>query len=219
MHTKRSKSCIIYRLITLLVGIAATILTITDHLGPDSSPTMLFFTTWSVWFATLAGCLAFFNAVSGKPNCTAYSAIKFCASIMIIATFIVAGFVLPSKLWTASYWTLGGALKHFFLPILTVLDCFLFDNRGEYKPYFPLLGGVAPLTYWIVIISRFSAFRASCGGAIPSDLWYRYYPYGFTNCDNGHTLKGLCIMLAGILVGLILIGFAIYFAKRPKKSK
>ena len=43
-----------------------------------------------------------------------------------------------------------------------------------------------------------------------------YYPYGFTNIDNGHTLGFLIGLLGAITVGLILTGTVLYLLNRKK---
>lgn len=215
----------VFRILTVLVGIVATVLTFTDHvlsMGGDGIPTTLYFTTWSVWLALFAAVLVLFMELKNVSEDTKLGRfillIKFCANIMIIATFIVAAFVLPKKIWTSSYWTLGGTFKHFLLPVLTVVDSILFNPRHTMKVFDPFLGVVIPLLYWVIVIIRNLTFRSANGGMIPEALWDYYYPYSFTNFDNGHSLGGLCGMLAGILVGLILIGF-VYFVLDTKLKK
>ena len=85
------------------------------------------------------------------------------------------------------------------------------------KIIFSLYGIIIPVIYWTSVICRFVSARKNFGGRIPESLWFRYYPYGFTNIDSGHSLKGLVILLCGIGAGLILFGLLFVFA--DKKSK
>lgn len=217
-----SKTKLIERILWTAIGLIATILTFTDHItffNGDGKPVALFFTTWSVWLATVAAISSLISTIKDDdktPDCVLL--LKFCATIMIIATFIVAGFVLPDKIWKASYWTFGGTFKHFLLPIITIADTILFDEKNKYKVFYPFAGVVIPLIYWAILITRFCLARKGLGGSIPENLWGAYYPYGFTNIDNGHSLAGLIKMLAGILVGLIAIGFGFFFGKKNYKS-
>lgn len=220
---KNSKAKIIIRAIWLFTGVFATILTLTDHIsvfGGDAKPFALFFTSWSVWLATLAAAAGFASAVQKEEKTSQWILLlKFCAVIMIIATFIVASFVLPDKIWKASYWTLGGTFKHFLLPIITVADTVLFDEKDSYKVYYPFAAVVIPLLYWAAVITRFCIARNAMGGVLPANLWDAYYPYGFTNIDNGHSLAGLIKLLAGILVGLLAIGYGFFFGKKNFKKQ
>ncbi len=135
---------------------------------------------------------------------------------MIVATFIVSAFVLPDKIWMRGYWTAGSIFKHFLLPILTVVDALCCTPRGSYRPWQPFAALLAPLCYWVCVIVRFVRFRSASGGSIPQALWDSYYPYGFTNLDQGVSLGGLCGLLGGILVGLILCGYLVLLLRRRK---
>ena len=217
----------LYRIVLALVAVVATVTTFTDHVvafGGDGNPAALYFTSWSVWLALISAILALvlsFNKKidEKKGGGRAIRLAKFSANIMVIATFIVAAFVLPSKIWTPDYWTFGGIFKHFLLPILTILDAFLFDTRHVLKVFDPILAVITSLLYWVIVVIRFMFARANLGGAISEEFWGQYYPYGFTNMDNGHSIGGLCGMLGGILVGLILIGYVYYIVDHKGKKK
>ena len=208
----------------------STVCTFTDHLkalGGDGRPVALFFTSWSVWISCAAAALSLafeiFKKAKGVQNPQAsdqgvlHSLLNFCAAMMMIATFLIAAFVLPEKIWTANYWTFGSTFKHFILPIFTIADEILFP--GKHKKNFPLLGMVIPISWCFIIMRRALSARAFFGGAIPHDLWSQYYPYGFTNLDNGHSLKGLCLLFSAIGIGLILFGFLFLLLEKLKSGK
>ncbi len=214
---------LVYRIVWALIAFLATQCTFTDHLlsrGGDGRPVMLFYTTWSVWLAALVALTSLVSTSNqlGKGIRQGYNRIvpllKFCATIMIIATFVVSAFVLPDKIWTASYWKYGSFMKHFLLPLVTVGDEILFHPKRHYRAVYPLFGGLAPLVYWVVLIIRNVMARRAMGGSIPQELWDSYYPYAFTNFDNGHTLVGLCLLLLGIFAGLILIGLLFWLCDK-----
>lgn len=212
----------IYRIIWVLIAVIATIFTFTDHvsfMGGDGRPSTLFFTSWSVWLCLLTSILCIVPTIQKKNSVQQWvMLVKFCANIMIIATFVVAAFVLPDKLWTAGYWNPGSIFKHFLLPILTIADTVMFDEKDSYKVYYPIVGVVVPMLYWVIVVARICSARNALGGALPANLWDFYYPYGFTNFDNGHSLAGLCKILAGISVGLLLIGYGFFFGKKSYKK-
>lgn len=220
--TKNSKAKLIIRCIWLAFALIATVFTLTDHvgfLGGDSKPFTLFFTSWSVWLATLAAGSALVSTLNKKERTPQWVLlVKFCAIIMMIATFVISAFVLPDKIWKASYWTWGSTFKHFLLPLITVADTAIYDEKGSYKIYYPFASLVVPLIYWTAVIGRFCTARTAAGGTIPESLWDAYYPYGFTNIDNGHSLTGLIRLLAIILVALVAIGYGFYFGKKENKT-
>lgn len=216
----RNNFKIIFRSLWLIIALVATYLTLADHIvafGGDGRPVALFFTTWSVWTGLAAAILCLIFTLQKKEESGWIHYIKFTADLMLIATFIMSAFVLPEKIWLSSYWTAGGIFKHFLLPIFTVADLFLFDEKGKYHISFPVISLALPLVFWATVIIRALLARTANCGAISSELWPMYYPYGFTNLDNGHSLGGLCGLLAGIMCGLVLIGYGLYFVKRTKK--
>ncbi len=213
---------LIFRIIWTIVALIATFLTLKDHLtvlGGDNRPVTLFFTSWSVWLGALAAVLSLISTIKDDAKSPQINIlIKFCADMMLIATFVMSALVLPEKIWMSSYWTAGGTFKHFLLPIFTVTDSILYDEKNSYKISYPFLALVVPFFYWAGVIIRALVTRKLNGGSIPQDLWQMYYPYGFTNFDNGHSLGGLCGLLAGIMVALIIIGYSFYFAKKYSKK-
>ena len=207
-----------FRIVLTLVAIGALILSFTG-----SSPIALYFTNWSVWFAsamtflTLIGTLMSRSGNESLLDNGIFRLLKFAAQVMIFATFVVSSFVLPDKIWTSGFWTLGGAFKHCLLPVLFMADGILCDKRNSYKVAYVFTALIPPIAYWTAVILRFVNYRDSLGGAIPEAQWDQYYPYGFTNIDNGHTLTFLIGLLGGIAVGLVIIGFVFYSLNRKKR--
>lgn len=219
---------LIYRSVLLVLAVASlitsfTILNVASD-GGAVSP-FLYYTHWSCFVGEVVIIASFLSTliqfIKGKRegNNTFLPLLKFCANIMIIATFIVAAFVLPNKIWTKGYWTLSSVLHHFLMPILLVLDSILFDKKHSYRFSYPFFGLVLPLLYWIIVIARFTIKRNACGGTIPTELWDYYYPYGFTNMDKSSSYPFLIGLLAGICVGLLIIGFVFYIVDKLDKDE
>ncbi len=207
-----------YRSILTVVAICAVVW---SFLG--FKPVMLYFTNWSVWFAAAMTFLTYAGTIMSKAKGNekildnkAFRLLKFCAEVMIFATFVVSAFVLPEKIWTAGFWAPGSTFKHFLLPVLYIGDGILCDKRNSYKIHYIFASLAAPVIYWTAVIARFLSYRSSLGGAIPEDQWDKYYPYGFTNIDNGHTLTFLIALLAGIAVGLMITGLVLYLLNKKK---
>lgn len=212
---------LIFRILAVCAAIGAIVM---SFLGKQ--PILLFYTNWSVWFAAIMLILAltgtvlsYFKKDERLLNNNFYMMFKFASVIMIFATFVISAFVLPEKIWTADYWTLGSIFKHFLLPIIAVVDALWLDRKNGYKLYYSFTAVVPPLIYWIVVIARFLIHRAAVGGHIPEEDWWLYYPYGFTNIDKSASLGGLIGLLGGILVGLIAIGIGLYFVNKRKEQK
>lgn len=220
-ENKRVK--LIERIVWAVVALVATVFTLTDHLGflgGDYRPVALFFTSWSVWLAAIAAVLSLVSVIKNDEKTPQYVIlIKFCAIIMMIATFVISAFVLPDKIWKAAYWTPGSTFKHFLLPIITVADTVMYDEKGSYRVSYPFVSLIVPAGFWAAVITRFCLARTANGGALPASLWDAYYPYGFTNVDNGHSLAGLIRLLVIIMFALLAIGYGFYFAKKDYKRK
>ena len=218
---ENTKGRLIFRIILTAVAIGALIC---SFLG--TQPIMLYFTNWSVWFVvimtflTLAGTVMSYKSQNESLlDNKAYRLLKFAAAVMIFATFVVSSFVLPDKLWTPTFWRVESFFKHFLLPVMYIADGILCDKRNSYKIHYVFAALVPPIIYWTAVITRFCSYRNSLGGAIPEDQWNQYYPYGFTNIDNGHTLTFLIALLAGIAAGLTVTGFVLYLLNRKKEKK
>lgn len=210
------KSQLIFRSIVLAFGLVAFIFAVNEP------RVALYYTNWSCYFGFLAillgeigTCIALFRKNDKLLDNLVYKMIKVSSTVMIIATFIVAAFVLPTKIWTIGYWNNPGSIfKHFCFPILLTLDTILCDKPCSYKFWFAFTNPVPPLLYWVIIIARFMTARNSFGGHIPEEQWGNYYPYGFTNIDKSASLGGLIGLLAGILVAMIGMGIGLYFLNK-----
>ncbi len=114
-------------------------------------------------------------------------ALKGVAMMGITVTWLVAHFMLGS-------FTMGASLRvsirlvHYVVPILTILDCLLFDKKGQIKLTAPLLWTVFPLGYFMAIMGL-----AFFGKGVP------FYPYPFMNVEKlglTHVLVTVAVMLA-----------------------
>lgn len=210
--------------VVCLLGVINTLQVRLPSLGGDGKPLFLHFTTWTAWLCCLCALIGLvFNiiALASKKdlfNTSFYRCLKLATDAMAIVTFIIAAFVLPERIWTAAYWTYGWTIKHFLIPVLTVLETILFF-KSTIKWWEPLLASVPMLLYGCYMIPRVLICRAQHGGHIPEALWPNYYPYGFTNIDkNG----GSPILFFVLILGLaaLMIGVAyIYYAINKKASK
>lgn len=219
---------LIFRSVLLVVAVISLVTSFTilnkASDGGSISP-FLYYTHWSCFLAEFTIGASFISTlmqfIKGKRegNNTWLPLLKYCSNIMIIATFVVAAFVLPDKIWTVGYWNFSSIIHHFLMPILVVVDSALFDRKRTYRVSYPFLGVVLPLIYWIVVITRFTIKRNASGGHIAENLWDYYYPYGFTNMDKSSSYGFLIGLLAGILVALIAIGFAYWALDKLEKGE
>lgn len=98
---------------------------------------------------------------------------------------------------------------HYLVPALTLLDWLLFEPKGKFKKYDPLLWLIPTLTYFFMTIIRCEVFSKD-------------YPYSFLNLSNLGVLNVLSIILAftiiSLFLGYIIVGFDLILAHRHKQK-
>lgn len=213
-----------YRLLLAIIAIISTIISFT-HYGIDVngikiSPT-LYYTNWSVWLVTLSCVIYLYLSYEevikkrDKDNIL-FEAIYFSSVITILPTLILPAFAAPEKIWTAGYWTLGSIFKHFLLPMLFLIDAFLYAPKNKFKNYFPFISWIPSFFYWSIIIIRIIITRNYYAGYIPLYLQEHYYPYEQINFERGVSLKNLIMILALIGVAITLFGYGVIWLKKDR---
>lgn len=128
-------------------------------------------------------------------------ALKGVAMMGITVTWLVAHFMLGS-------FTMGPSLRvsirlvHYVVPILTILDWLLFDQKGQIKLTAPLLWTVFPLVYFAAIMGL-----AYFGKGVP------FYPYPFMNVEK-QGLPRVLITVAVMLAFFIALGYLFVLVDR-----
>ena len=138
---------------------------------------------------------------------------KYIFVVMILVTAIVYNLLLNSYSSVAAYFaSTKNVLYHLILPIMFVLDWFVFYKRGRVKPLWPLVALVIPLAYVIYILAR--AAVVSAAGMTVSVL----YPYFFLNVDR-LGWGGFLLWMGILLVMLLLLGYGLYGLDRFMSRK
>ena len=129
---------------------------------------------------------------------------KFLFVVMILVTAIVYNLLLNPYQSLADYFSsVKNSLYHLILPVLFLLDWFLFYRKGTVKPLYPLLAVGIPLAYVVYILAR--AFAVKTAGITVSVL----YPYFFLNVDR-LGWNGFLLWMGLLLAGLLLLGYGLY---------
>lgn len=128
--------------------------------------------------------------------------VKGAVTLAITVTLLVYHFMLVPTMFTMypSYrpFTLQDVLVHYFTPLMAIGDWLLFDPKGRYRWFDPLLWLSLPLAYLL-----FAVIRAQCISA-PGPTGSRY-PYFFMDFD---TLGwGVVPWLLGLTLGLLALGY------------
>ena len=216
---KSLKIKLIYRSITVLIAVVSLYFTVAGR----GARTLIYYTTWSVWFASLTSFCSFSRTVreirGERKTDEKFNALKFSSAVMIFATFVMSAISLPDKIWQAGYWTASSTFKHFLLPLAVVTDEIIFSKKGEHKWWFVLTSMIAPLFYWTGVLSRIFIARSFYGGAIPRAKGYDYYPYPFVYIDGGVSVSSIFLLLASVGVCLILISTLMVYLNKKAVRK
>lgn len=124
--------------------------------------------------------------------------LKFVFMIMILVTFILYNALLANYPSILAYFaSLKNGLNHCILPILFVLDWFLFYERGKARWTWPLLSILPPFFYVAYILTRAKLLEVTGRRAAV------IYPYYFLNLENlgwAGFLRWMAILLAAFLI-------------------
>ncbi len=140
---------------------------------------------------------------------SAFPRLKGATTMVIAVTFLVFHFLLRPILFEAGMEDYAASFAniavHYITPILFILDWLMFDKKGVYSRYDPLLWESFPLAYFI-----FAVIRAQVGGVIPQ-VGSRY-PYFFIDIDAYGGMVALYVL--GMAVFFIALGYVIVLIDR-----
>lgn len=98
---------------------------------------------------------------------------------------------------------------HYLIPALTLTDWLLFEPKGKFKKYDPLLWLIPTLTYFLMTIIRCEVFSNE-------------YPYSFLNLNRLGIFNVAAIILAFVVIslflGYLIVGFDLILAHRKKRT-
>ena len=137
--------------------------------------------------------------------------LKFVGMLGILLTFLVFNIMLAGAEGRdpQANWRVASLLFHVVLPILYILDWFLFYERKQCKWYYPVVSAIFPLAYAIFLLIQAVILKFDTSILIPNSTTPLIYPYFFVNLDTQGT--GGVLMWIGILaVGFIAMGFLFF---------
>lgn len=173
------------------------------------------FTNLSNYFCIAIMFVELVQSVKKKEDdyVTALPGLKFIGVLAILLTFIVFNFLLAPTREAYLNFKVNSILFHVILPIMYVVDWFLFYERRKIKWYLPLLSMIFPLIYVIFIYIR--AWLLDFNSEVPY-----IYPYFFLNLET-QGVGGVITWVLLLLVGFIVTGyifFGIDYLLKNKKS-
>ena len=146
--------------------------------------------------------------------------LKFIGMLGILLTFLVFNIMLAGAEGRdpQANWRIGSLTFHVILPILYIVDWFLFRERKTCKWYYPVASIGFPLFYVAFLLIQAVILKFDSSILIPTTETPLIYPYFFVNLDNlgaGGVLGWIGILSAAfVAVGFVFLGLDILLKRR-----
>ncbi len=207
MNLIKAISKIAIKAVLVIVGVLGIVLTAqsTEFMGGGS--VFFFFTVQSNIFIMLMALIFLINEVVVLISKKSFINqvllhIKYVATVAITVTFLVFFTMLAPLMGMDYLLSFKNFSLHAIVPILAIIDFFLFDADIKLTYKSSLLATISPICY-VVFVYVGAIFKIQYGKAL-------YYPYFFLNIDTNGFLfeKGTMgiipwiIILLGFIIGL-----------------
>ena len=146
--------------------------------------------------------------------------LKFIGMLGILLTFLVFNILLAGEAGRdpQANWRIGSLCFHVVLPIMYILDWFLFYERKKTKWYYPIVSIAFPIAYVIFLLIQAVILKFDSSILMPTTTTPLIYPYFFVNLDKQGVFGVL--MWVGILsVAFVIVGFAFFGIDKLIKTK
>ena len=147
--------------------------------------------------------------------------LKFIGMLGILLTFLVFNIMLAGAEGRdpQANWRIGSLCFHVVLPIMYILDWFLFYERKQCKWYYPIVSISFPLGYAIFLLIQAIILNFDTSILIPTTTTPLIYPYFFVNLDT-QGVPGVLMWIGILAVVFVVVGFMFYGLDRiVKKNK
>ena len=136
---------------------------------------------------------------------------KFIGLLAILLTFVVFNTMLAGAADRDPQlnWRVGSLLAHVVLPIMYVVDWFLFRERGKIKWYYPIAGAGFPFAYMVFIFIQAAILKFDTSILIPGTATPLIYPYFFVNLET-QGVGGVAKWAVLLLVAFMAVGYLFY---------
>jgi hypothetical protein len=136
--------------------------------------------------------------------------LKFIGMLGILLTFLVFNIMLAGAEGRAPQlnWRIGSLTFHVVLPIMYIVDWFLFYERKQSKWYYPIASISFPLAYAIFLLIHASILGFNTSILTPTGTTL-IYPYFFVNLET-QGVPGVLMWIAILSVAFVAIGYLFY---------
>ncbi|MEE0858100.1 MAG: hypothetical protein U0M12_01340 [Acutalibacteraceae bacterium] len=206
MYIKFKPLAVFWRMIIALGGTVALLLNFnifSEH--PDLSKVQYFINIANILVVVYYFILSFWQINDTKNEKTCLCPwLKGTVTLTACSTCLLGHLFVNNN--TIPDWNSNFVINtlYYIIPVMVVIDWVLFDKKGNYKIYFPLIWCIPSFLYAIYVYVSVLVLKTKVGTAAGS-----MYPYSFFDIDvNGviHTVA-MMLMFAFIIVAL---GFLFY---------
>ena len=152
---------------------------------------------------------------------TAAPLLKFIGMLGILLTFLVFNIMLAGAEGREPQlnWRIGSLTFHVVLPIMYIVDWFLFYERKKCKWFYPLASIGFPLSYAIFIFIQAAILGFDTSILIPGSTTPLIYPYFFVNLETQRVIGVLKWMMI-LFVAFVAVGYLFFgLDKIERKNK
>ena len=151
---------------------------------------------------------------------TAAPLLKFVGMLGILLTFLVFNIMLAGAEGRdpQANWRIGSLCFHVILPIMYIVDWFLFRERRKTQWYYPIASIGFPLAYVIFLLIQAVILKFDSSILIPTTTTPLIYPYFFVNLET-QNVTGVLMWIGILSVAFAAVGFAFFGLDRLGKKK
>lgn len=146
--------------------------------------------------------------------------LKFVSMLGTFLTFMVFNFMLAPSYSPNFILAVGSVMFHMLLPVMYILDWFLFYERGKVKWTYALISTLFPLGYCLFLFIHAALWRFDSSIMNNTGQNPLIYPYFFLNPEkvgvSGVAMWIVILLAAFVLMGYIFMGLDRLFARRKK---
>ena len=146
--------------------------------------------------------------------------LKFISMLGILLTFLVFNIMLAGAEGRdpQANWRVGSLIFHVTLPILYIVDWFLFYERNKTKRYYPLASTAFPFAYVIFLLIQATILKFDASILIPTTTTPLIYPYFFVNLET-QGVSGVLMWVGILSVAFTAVGYLFFGLDRIGKKE
>ena len=146
--------------------------------------------------------------------------LKFISMLGILLTFLVFNIMLAGAEGRdpQANWRVGSLIFHVTLPILYIVDWFLFYERKKTKWYYPLASTAFPFAYVIFLLIQATILKFDASILIPTTTTPLIYPYFFVNLET-QGVSGVLMWVGILSVAFTAVGYLFFGLDRIGKKE